>query len=300
MAGKKIERARVGAAGGGLEVGIALHVGEKTRRAVGVESGARRNADADAVGFEFLGAREGRQCELRFGERQCSDLRIAQYVIDHMVDDRDLPCLLLADRSMVRDHMAHFMRQHGCKLGLVIGEGDQSARDIEPAVGKREGVDRRRVENGDLIFQVRSFGRRHQTVDGFFDHVLQARVVIFAAIGRKNSGMLALGLRARPQPGGGVCGTGSETRRCSDVLAHPASSKPSDGRDRERALRTTGCQPDHAVVDSQNLFTLTSSICSGVAASITGPLRCSIHPRTRTRCPSSRFGSMPLSANSRR
>src|SRR5215813_4850937 len=63
MAGKEIERARVHAAGTRFQVGVALHVGEETRCTIRIESGARRDADTDAIGFEFLRARKRGQCQ---------------------------------------------------------------------------------------------------------------------------------------------------------------------------------------------------------------------------------------------
>ena len=58
--------------------------------------------------------------------------------------------LLLADRGVARDHVPHLMRQHRGELGLVIGERDQAARDVELAVRQRESVDRRRIEDRHL------------------------------------------------------------------------------------------------------------------------------------------------------
>ena len=63
---------------------------EEARGAVRIEAGARGYADADAVGLEFLRAREARQRQLRFGERQRAHLRIAEHVADHVADERRL------------------------------------------------------------------------------------------------------------------------------------------------------------------------------------------------------------------
>ena len=70
---------------------------------------------------------------------------------------------------MARDHVAHLVRQHRGELGLVVSQRDQAAGDVEPAVGQREGVDRRRIEDRHLVFEVRPHRRRHQPVDGFSD-----------------------------------------------------------------------------------------------------------------------------------
>ena len=108
--------------------------------------------------------------------------------------------LFLADRGMARDHVAHLMRQHRGELGLVVGERDQPARDVELAVRQREGVDRRRIEDGDLVFQIGPLGRRHQPVDGLLDRRLQARVLVGAAIGGEDARMLALAPPAAARP----------------------------------------------------------------------------------------------------
>ena len=80
--------------------------------AVGIEAGARRYADADAVGLELLGAREARERDLRLGERERAELRIAEQVGGDAIDQRRLPRLVLADRGMAREHMRHLVRQH--------------------------------------------------------------------------------------------------------------------------------------------------------------------------------------------
>ena len=150
-------------------------------------------------------ARENaRERELRLGERQRPNLRIAEHVADHVADERGLLGLVLADRGVARDHVAHFVRQHRGELGLVVGERDQSARDVEPAVRQREGVDRRRIEDGHLVFQVRPLGRRDQPVDGLLDHRVQPRVLVIAAIGGEDAQMLALRRRLQLGLRGGL------------------------------------------------------------------------------------------------
>src|SRR4029078_13739259 len=96
----------------GLEISNALQGRRETRCAIRVESGARRNADPDAVGFEFLCARECGQRQLGFGERQRSHLRVAEYIVDDMVDDRDLASLLLTNCRMACYHVTHLMREN--------------------------------------------------------------------------------------------------------------------------------------------------------------------------------------------
>src|SRR6478735_9002764 len=112
MAGQKIKRTRIRPAGAGLQISTALHVRQETRCAIRVESGARRNADPDTVGFEFLCAGESGQRQLGFGERQRSHLRVAEHIVDDMIDDRDLASLLLTNCRMACDHVTHLMREN--------------------------------------------------------------------------------------------------------------------------------------------------------------------------------------------
>ena len=116
---------RIDLGGRGFQFGVASHRGEEARRAVRIVAGARGNADADAVGFEFLRAREARDRDLGFGQRQRARLRIAEHVAGDAADQGGLPHLILADRGMARDHMRHLVREHRRELRGVVGERDQ-------------------------------------------------------------------------------------------------------------------------------------------------------------------------------
>ena len=192
MRGQEVGRGRIDRGGLlRLEIGIVLHRGEETHRAVGIVTGARGDADADRVGLEFLRPREARQRELGFGQRQRAGFRIGHHVGHDAADKVGLACLFLADLGVAGDDVAHFVRQHRGELGIVIGERDQAARDVKLAGRQRKGVDRRRIEHRDFVVQIRTFRGRDQAFDGLLDHHLQPRVVIDAAIGRKDPLMLA-------------------------------------------------------------------------------------------------------------
>ena len=103
-------------------------------------------------------------------------LRIGQHVVDHAADDRGLPRLVLADGGVAGDHVRHLVREHRGEFRGVVGERDQAARHVELAARQRERVDGGRVEDGDLVAQVRPFGRRHQLVHGAFDQASRLRV----------------------------------------------------------------------------------------------------------------------------
>ena len=183
MRRQEVRRARIDVGGAGAEHRVQPHRGEEALRAVGIEAGARGDADADAVGLELLRAREACQRDLGFRQRQRAEVRIGEQVVGDAADQRGLPRLVLADRGVARDHMRHLVRQHRGELGGVVGERDQPARHVELAGRQREGVDRRRVQDGDLVFQVRPLGGGDQLVDGLGQQRLELRALVGAAIG---------------------------------------------------------------------------------------------------------------------
>ena len=93
--------------------------------------------------------------------------------------------------------MGDLVGHHRGDLGRIIGEAEQPARHIELAGRQREGIDRRRVEDGDLVGQFRPLGCRHQPVDHAGQHRLQLGILIGAAIGRQHALVLALPLGRR-------------------------------------------------------------------------------------------------------
>ena len=156
---------------------------------------ARRNADADAVGLEFLRAREARHRQFGLRERQRGQIRIVAHVGDDAGDDGGLPRLVLADRGVLGQHMRHLVRQHRGQFRGVAGERDQAARHIELAGRQRERVHRAGIEDRHLVGLVGAVGGRDQPVDGLADQGFQLRIVIGAAIGGEDALMLALARR---------------------------------------------------------------------------------------------------------
>ena len=69
MRRQEVRRARVDAGVLRPQMRVLPHRGEEALGAVGVVAGARRDADADAVGLELLGAGEVGERDLGFGER---------------------------------------------------------------------------------------------------------------------------------------------------------------------------------------------------------------------------------------
>ena len=202
MRGQEVLRARIDRGLARLQLGIALHRGQEARRAVGIEMGARRNADADAVRLEFLGAREARHRQLGLGQRQRGEIGIVAHVGDDAGDDRGLARLVLADRGVLGQHMRHLVAQHRGQFRGVAGERDQAARHIELAGRQRERVHRARIEDRHLVGLIGTIGGRHQPVDGLADQGFELRIVIGAAIGGQDALMLAFGGRASARPCG--------------------------------------------------------------------------------------------------
>ena len=316
MRREEVGRGRIDGAGLlRLELGIVLHRGEEAHRAVGIVTGARGDADADGVGLEFLRPREARQRELRFGERQRAGCRIADHVGDDAADEVGLARLLLADLGVARDHVAHLMGQHRGELGIVVGERDQSARHVELAGRQREGVDRLRIEHGDLVMQVRPLGRRDQALDRLLDHGLQPRIVVDAAIGREDALMLAQhrGRHRRRRPAlparrSTLCGAPAVT------AVQAASSERRDGAARPPAkpvtcrFPTVPVSPRHPSHADQSVRTSvpiqqSRSAPDAPPRSRAPPARraprSSIQPRTLTRRPARAFKSRPAAVKLR-
>ena len=110
MRGEEVGRARIDVAPvrARFEFGIASHRGEEPHRAIRIVAGARGDADADAVGFEFLRAREAGERDLGFGERQRAVSGSLQQVVDDADDQRDLAGFVFADRGVAARSHAPF------------------------------------------------------------------------------------------------------------------------------------------------------------------------------------------------
>jgi len=223
-------------------------------------------------------------------------VRVAQDVRHHMRDDRRLLGLLLADGRVAGDDVAHFVRQNGSELGLVVGQRDQPARNVKLPVRQREGVDRRRVEDGDLVGQVRPLGRGDETVDGLLDQRLHARVVVLPAIGGEDARVLAFGGGLRV----GVRRRLRQRQRHLLVVGRAGAGGEDEAeRDRRAAQRVhpgLRCRNRRHFRRTHSMI----SICSGAVTSTIGPRRYSSQPRARMRRPCSDEGSTPAAVKSPR
>ena len=163
---------------------------------------AGRDADADAVGLEFLCPREARHRQFGFGQRQRGDVRIVAHLLDDAGHDGRLLGLILTDRSVLRQHVRHLVREHRGQLRRIVGKRDQSAGHVELAGRQRKRVDRTGIEDRHLVGKVRPLRCRHQSIDSFGDQAFELRIVIGTAIGGQDSLVLAFGRRR-----GGRCGS---------------------------------------------------------------------------------------------
>jgi hypothetical protein len=197
MRGQEVLRARIERGLAGLQLGIAFHRSEEARRAIGVEMRMRGDAHSHLVGVDLLRAREIRHRHLVLGDGEGGHLGIVAHVGDDAVDDRGLPGLVLALGGVLGQHMRHLVGQHRGQFRGVVGERNQPARDIELAGRQREGVDRARIEDGDLVGLVGPLGGRDETVHGPADERFELGIVIDAAVGGEDALMLLFGRRRR-------------------------------------------------------------------------------------------------------
>jgi hypothetical protein len=304
---QKIGRGRIdGAALLRFQVRIVLHRGEETHRAVRIVAGARRDADADRIGLEFLRPRKVHELEFRFRQRQRADFRIADHVGDGAAGEIGVAGFLFALLGVSRDDVAHLVGEHGGELGLVVGKRDQAARHIDLAGRQCEGIDRLRIEHGDLVVLVGLLRRRDQALHGLLDHGLQAGIVVDAAIGGEDALMFALHRRRQFGPRRRL------DRRYRSRLRRNRWRRRGARRQQQRSDCRAGmpkpqtCDPRTSPLHRHvTCIHLTSavSICSGYSASIQGlcpvPPRASIKPRTRMRRPASPFKSRPAAVKLR-
>ena len=143
------------------------------------------------VRLQFLRAREARQRQLRLGQRQRALFRIADHVGDDAADQRRLLGLLLTNGGVPCDDVSHLVGKHRCKLGFVVGERNQAAGRVKLSGRQREGVDRLRIENRDLVVQIGPLRCRHQAFDRLLEQALQSRIVVDTAVGGEDALMLA-------------------------------------------------------------------------------------------------------------
>ena len=193
-------------------------------------------------------ARKGRELDLGARERHRAGLRILEQVGVDAVLQRGLLRLVFPDRRMARDHVRHLVRQHGGELRGVVGERQQSAGDVELAVRQREGVDRRRVEDGDLVLQARPLGGRDQLVHRLGDEAFEPRVLVGAAVGRQNAVVLALRRRVASACFGGLSG-----RLTGVVMRSKVGAAREQQRKRRRGHQARRGPPSGSHCDSHNV-----------------------------------------------
>ncbi len=168
-----------------------MHGTEETGGGEGIVAGAADRLDADGVGFQLLLLREGGERPLAGGKRQLATGIIVEHVVDHAADHQRVARLLLALGGMVGDDVAHLVGEHRGDLGGIVGQRQQAAGDVEVAVRQREGVHRRRVEDGDPVGLVGLVRGGDDLADDRRQRLLHLGVVEDAAIGRHDACVLA-------------------------------------------------------------------------------------------------------------
>ena len=273
-----------------LQLRVAAQRGEEPHRAIGIVAGARGDADADPVGLEFLRAREARERDLGFGERERPGLRIAQHVLHDAAHQRHLARLVLSYGGMACDHVRHFVGEHRGELGRVVGQRDQPARHVELPARQREGVDRRRIENGDAIVHVRPLGCGDELGHRLVEHGFELGILVGAAIGGEDALMLAL-RRSRHlllllEPAWAARERGQRPRRRADREQGRAAARE---REPEQRRHAQTCRPDSATRGIRRR----SARMSGRAVAAASVCPCGFHDGD-LRVPSVPFGDLDL------
>src|SRR6185436_11055277 len=148
------------------------------RNARGIPARARRVADAEAVRLRFVVSTVFQQEQPQPRAAGLRDGRSAGGE-DRRADQADLRerGLRVLRRRVPRGDVPDLMAEDTGQLRLVVQEGEDSARYIDVAAGKRERVDGRDVRDGEMPGQARTFGRlRELHADG--RHVLLQRAVV--------------------------------------------------------------------------------------------------------------------------
>ena len=134
----------------GLEAGVGAHLGQETGHRTGVIAGPGEIANTQGIGLEFLipaiAAKVKRAAQVgQIAGRSAACHRAQNAGAE---PGQHLPAIALG--RMTGRHMANFMGQNTGQLGLIAGQGDQSARHIDIPAGQGEGVDNRRVQHGEM------------------------------------------------------------------------------------------------------------------------------------------------------
>lgn len=130
---------------------LPLQRGQEGDRRARVVARLGHDPDADGIGFEFLLARELRHLRAREVDGFLAAAGTARHVGDDLADGAGGNDLLLTLQRVAGIDMGHLVRDDGGELGLVVGQGQQPAGDVDVPAGKRKGVDGRRVQQRDLV-----------------------------------------------------------------------------------------------------------------------------------------------------
>ncbi len=196
---------------------------------------------------------------------------------------------------MLGGDVADLMGEHGGDLGGVVGQRQQAAGDVEPAVRQCEGIHRRRIQNGDLIGADPALAGLGQTLHHLVEQGAGARRAIFAAEGRQKTLMLAFrGALDRADPRRDLAVGGLLRRQQHALVARAAEQQQRRQRQRGHpGLGHRSCRQKARMRQSIR------SRASGDATSSSRPSRPERTPRARKRLPPSPLAVQPASFSSR-
>ena len=90
--------------------------------------------------------------------------------------------LPLICRRMPGGDVAHFVPQDDRQFGLAVHQGEDAPGDVDIAAGRGEGVDHRRVQHGEVVFQVRPVESGDHALADAFNVLVQGLVLVNAVL----------------------------------------------------------------------------------------------------------------------
>ena len=124
--------------------------------------------------------------------------------------------------------MGNFVGQYGGDFRGVVGKRQESARNVKPAVRKREGVDGRGIEDGNLEGLVGPVAGLDQPLADIGQEALRLRGARLTAEGRHEALMVAIAAFFRTDDSRGV---GGKLRRSIERRAGRQRSRRQQGRE---------------------------------------------------------------------
>ena len=259
-----------------LENGVGLEIRQEPGHGAGIVAGAPEITDAEGVGLEFVPARIAPQVELGAGAGGADQITAAGEDAEQRQAEAGGDALAVTLGRVAGGYMADLMGDNAGKLGLAVGEGDDTAGDIDVTAGKGEGVDLGGIQHREGEAGPGELGDRDQTpADG--GDVIAQRPVVIAAAERLYQFRVLLAADTRFLAGRHDREHLLARRRVDRAAAGHAEAKAGQEPGDDQALHRFFRPCPHSS---------STSICSGWVASTNGPLKDLSQPLTRTLRPS--------------